>query len=313
MSSDQIIFQPNTCQVPNVIFDYWMSRLNESQFKVLLAITRKTLGWHKIKDDISNSQIQKLTGLKETTVRDAANYLVRLGLVIMNYNKLDNGCSLPNTYTINIYEVNQSATPPDKPCHPPTANRATPPRPAEPTKAKTKSTNLKGNALVEETAQPVFSEKTLESPKRKFGLKKEQVEYFNQMKSLDLGCDDDTLIILIRTAWQSPQQIQKLKDCIFHMKYEIAKGTEFKKARIALFRSCLNGKVALYTELSKKNVESAKNFVRKQGFNSLSIKDKYVALEIDGKKLKEVSTNLEEKTFQQLVLDLFKLSKEYQG
>jgi hypothetical protein len=36
-----------------ILFDYWMPRLTDGQFKVLMAIARKTYGWHKKKDAIS--------------------------------------------------------------------------------------------------------------------------------------------------------------------------------------------------------------------------------------------------------------------
>ncbi len=54
---------PNYTQCPNVIFDYWLPILGFAELKIFMVIIRKTFGWHKIKDRISLSQLQKLTGI----------------------------------------------------------------------------------------------------------------------------------------------------------------------------------------------------------------------------------------------------------
>ena len=59
---------PNHTQIPNAIIDDLMSKLSHAQAKVLIAICRKTLGWHKQSDYISISQIMKLTSVSNKTV-----------------------------------------------------------------------------------------------------------------------------------------------------------------------------------------------------------------------------------------------------
>jgi phage replication O-like protein O len=59
---------PNHTQIPNAIIDGLMSKLSHAQFKVLIAICRKTLGWHKQSDYISISQIMNLTSVSNKTV-----------------------------------------------------------------------------------------------------------------------------------------------------------------------------------------------------------------------------------------------------
>ena len=59
---------PNTCQVPNVIFDQVMPKVSHATFKVLMAIVRKTYGWNKVSDHISIKQITDMTGVKKTGV-----------------------------------------------------------------------------------------------------------------------------------------------------------------------------------------------------------------------------------------------------
>jgi phage replication O-like protein O len=72
---------PNFTQAPNDLFDKWLPLLSESELKVLLVILRKTFGWHKIEDWISLSQLQKLTGLSESSVLSAVKSLIERKLI----------------------------------------------------------------------------------------------------------------------------------------------------------------------------------------------------------------------------------------
>jgi len=56
--------------------------LNGSEFRVLLAIVRKTWGWHKKEDTISFSQIAEITGLPRRTVIRAANHLLAMKVLL---------------------------------------------------------------------------------------------------------------------------------------------------------------------------------------------------------------------------------------
>ncbi|MCS6985816.1 MAG: replication protein [Leptospiraceae bacterium] len=73
---------PNVTQVPNVIFDHWMRQLSCAEFKVLLALARKTFGWGQEAEFISNSQFVTLTGLTDTGVQKALKSLAMKGLVV---------------------------------------------------------------------------------------------------------------------------------------------------------------------------------------------------------------------------------------
>ena len=73
---------PNHTQIPNVIIDEHMSKLSHAQFKVLMAICRKTIGWHKQSDYISISQIVELTGVSNKTVVGAINQLEKKGFIV---------------------------------------------------------------------------------------------------------------------------------------------------------------------------------------------------------------------------------------
>lgn len=77
-------FEPNTTPTPNVIFDNVMADLPGDKFKVVLAVIRKTYGWHKFTDKISNSQIEKLTGLSKRTVQRYTAELAAAGILGKN-------------------------------------------------------------------------------------------------------------------------------------------------------------------------------------------------------------------------------------
>src|SRR5438045_1679723 len=60
---------PNYTQVPNLLFDRWLSEISSlAELKVLLAVTRKTFGWHKREDALSISYLMELTGLSRPSV-----------------------------------------------------------------------------------------------------------------------------------------------------------------------------------------------------------------------------------------------------
>lgn len=69
-------------KLDNSIIDYWMSRLSHSEFKTLLAIYRKTIGWGKQYDRISQNQISDMTGITTRSVRTAITSLEELKLII---------------------------------------------------------------------------------------------------------------------------------------------------------------------------------------------------------------------------------------
>ena len=73
---------PNFTQTPNDLFDHWLPHLSEGELKVLLVIMRKTFGWHKKRDRISSSQLAKITGLHEETVRICTKSLCEKGVIV---------------------------------------------------------------------------------------------------------------------------------------------------------------------------------------------------------------------------------------
>jgi len=76
------LLKQNFFPFPNVFADQLMRHLTPTQFLCLVAIIRKTLGWHKSSDAISLSQFIDLTGIRsKTTVMRALNVLEQVDLV----------------------------------------------------------------------------------------------------------------------------------------------------------------------------------------------------------------------------------------
>ena len=72
---------PNHTQTPNELFDEHMKEMAGSELKVILAICRKTFGWHKERDRISTSQLMEMTGLSNRAVIDAIRKLIKKNLI----------------------------------------------------------------------------------------------------------------------------------------------------------------------------------------------------------------------------------------
>lgn len=74
------ITPPNFTQIPNEILDK-MAEMTPAEFKVLVAICRKTFGWQKERDVISLSQLEELTGLSRTAVQAGIMAAIKRGVL----------------------------------------------------------------------------------------------------------------------------------------------------------------------------------------------------------------------------------------
>lgn len=73
--------KPNYTQIPNFLLDVQLRNTSEAELKVLLAICRKTFGWHKKIDVLSYSQLEELTGLSRRSVRNGIMRAIQDGYV----------------------------------------------------------------------------------------------------------------------------------------------------------------------------------------------------------------------------------------
>jgi hypothetical protein len=71
---------PESTPVPNFFFDKIMPRVPHAEFKVLLLIWRKTVGWQKDRDFVSLTQIERGAGVCRDVAISGARLCVKLGL-----------------------------------------------------------------------------------------------------------------------------------------------------------------------------------------------------------------------------------------
>jgi phage replication O-like protein O len=108
------IEKPNYTQTPNILFDEIMRDLNGAELKVILAVIRKTFGWHKKRDRISLTQLEETTGLSRQGILNAIHgkkkeKSVIGGLVNKGYIKIIE-TKQGNVYELVVKEVDQQET-----------------------------------------------------------------------------------------------------------------------------------------------------------------------------------------------------------
>lgn len=97
--------QPRHTRIPNAILDS-MAELTEPELRVLLIITRKTIGWQKECDLLSLSQLEECTGLSRPAVNKALHTAIERGWVeCTGRGKQNTGCYRLSPRLVN--DVNQ--------------------------------------------------------------------------------------------------------------------------------------------------------------------------------------------------------------
>lgn len=60
---------PNHTQFPNIIIDEQLHSMTLAEVKCIIAIVRKTIGWQKLTDRMSYSQLREITGLSVNAIK----------------------------------------------------------------------------------------------------------------------------------------------------------------------------------------------------------------------------------------------------
>lgn len=74
------IDKPNYTQLPNAILDS-IDSFGDAELRVVLAVCRKTFGWHKSRDRISLSQLEGMTGMTRQGVINGINAAIGRGIL----------------------------------------------------------------------------------------------------------------------------------------------------------------------------------------------------------------------------------------
>ena len=156
---------PNYTQIPNIFFDKFLTILGINELKVLLVIYRKTFGWHKKKDRISLSQLEKMTGASRTHILESVEDLIQKGLIIKTLEG-----DLGNQMT--FYEICFKEIPTSDVESPPQSPEVTPPSDA---RSPTKETLTK-ETLTKEKREDArdFGGTKLSTPFSLFSFSKDQ-------------------------------------------------------------------------------------------------------------------------------------------
>ena len=101
------VYVPNTFSTPNVLVDTVMPVISASAFKVLIVITRHTLGWGSDNTDkalaigiAGRDGLAQLTGLSHQGVINAVRELKKLALILVV--KGPRNSRKPNEYVLNL-------------------------------------------------------------------------------------------------------------------------------------------------------------------------------------------------------------------
>lgn len=80
---------PNTTQTPNIIFNGIMKEMTDTELRVVLIVTRATLGWvmdkekgmRKVEDWISHYQLKEKTGRESGAISKAIDHCIQKGWI----------------------------------------------------------------------------------------------------------------------------------------------------------------------------------------------------------------------------------------
>src|SRR3990172_5441772 len=77
----ETIAPPNYTQIPNVLLDDYLRSLTPAEFKLAMAISRQTFGWHRDEAELSFSRLEDLTGLTRQGIFNSVGKLMEQGLL----------------------------------------------------------------------------------------------------------------------------------------------------------------------------------------------------------------------------------------
>ncbi|UYN89922.1 MAG: replication protein [Anaerolineales bacterium] len=244
-----------------------MADMGEAELKVVLAVTRKTIGWHKTRDRLSFSQLMELTGLSRQGVSDGTAAAVERGVIArypvgnsFEYELVVNEVDQPET----VNEIDR----PSQPSRPILPKNGQPSRHTKETLKQTNQNKDSGEAAPdpweqefspgkpEPTRVPVGQE--FESPKRKKDERQVHPAAKLYRQRMHLYVNRDWVDELIRVVGDTPEKLAKWDELL-----RAWNGHGWKPGNIAgmldAFKAGgINGRGAKNTGGIKYNAEEAK-------------------------------------------------------
>lgn len=288
------VFAPNYTQTPNDLFDHWLPHLGEAELKVLLVVMRKTIGWHKVHDEISASQLAKITGMIEETVVKAAKSLERRGIISRQL--VGPNGKQRVVYALIIHENSNISDPPGQ-TDPPGQN---PPDKTDPQKKQNpKKTDIDKSNILSGTL-PLSTERgegDIVPPIRRWKLDEEQAVAFEWLKSEKINTDENILCY-----WAKTYTIERLIDVV-----DYARKT-CKTNLGGLINSLLYNKTQIPDRVSEQNRSFIKDFIKTNIWKAVTILERYVKIALKSGSDEEIPYNLEPEDFRRKIEKLYAIS-----
>lgn len=207
-----MIHSPNFTQCPNILFEYWMQKLSGSEWKVLTCLCRKIFGWHKqnLRDQVSISQIEEMTGMSRETVTIAIKSLEEYKLII----KIVSGeiGKQKTYYELHILEYPNSFYQSENPTPPQSENPTPPSRKIRPTK----ESSTKETALNKSGGGNISLESNEDTPTPKPAAASSEIIFYNgnnkELKSITRSDLHRHLVKFCVTPEMANKAIQKFSE-----------------------------------------------------------------------------------------------------
>lgn len=243
-----MIDRPNYTQTPNIFFDKIMKTLNESETKVLLAIIRKTFGWQKIRDKISLTQLQELTGFSRQGVLNGLYGNIKSpgsGLINKGIVKVELSAS-GNIYELIVNEVDQETAEGSQRSRPEVVNEVD-------------QLGLEGSQPSRHTKKRVYINKKKESLPFYQPIHTEIIKYLNEATGYkyqtgENGTISKAYVTVINARIKEKRTFEEFKDIIDYKTWQWLNDSKMKKYLNpeTLFRS---GNFDKYLEQMKNDAE----------------------------------------------------------
>ena len=273
------VFAPNTTQIPNVFLDYWMGVLSHPQFKILMAIARKTFGWHKKKDKISKKQIREATGLSNDSIKKGVKELIKHGLVAKTETFTEFGDNDANLYEIHVVFQKQNKDLGGTQNNPGVGReKAQGGTQNSPTKeTRTKDTYTKGTCT---GTMPSFGF-DVEYMCKRWGLTDQQRDTLTFLASVvGLGTKPEVL-----TWWAKKYSFERIVE-VYRYAKEKSKGSLG-----AYMHKILENGIVINDKNRLENLEMTKLFQEIHGASSIKVTKKYVVVNLPSGSTQDIYLN----------------------
>lgn len=119
--------EPLYTKTPNLFLDQHLPKMGCAEVKVVLAVIRKTFGWHQEREQLSIQDLQRLTGLSNRAVIDGTEEALKRGVIKRRVvSPPRDGKGPKYEYWLAVESVEEESPPCEDTSHPPVNKAHTP-------------------------------------------------------------------------------------------------------------------------------------------------------------------------------------------